>query len=119
MPAKRVLVLEDEPVIAMVIEDMLIDLGCEAVGPASDLTDALALAERETLDAAVLDININGQRSYVVADELRRRGIPFIFATGYGEEGVEPGWNAPVLQKPYRQDQVETALRTLFENAEP
>jgi CheY-like chemotaxis protein len=115
LAGKRVLVVEDEPVIAMTIEDMLADLGCDVVGPAASLVEAQALAEGEPLDAAVLDININGARSYVVADELRRRGVPFVFATGYGEEGIEGGGNgAPVLQKPYRQDQVEEALSALL-----
>lgn len=112
---RRILVVEDEPIIAMALEDMLLDLGCEVVGPASNLPEALALAERETIDAALLDININSGRSYVVADELRRRAVPFAFATGYGEEGIENGGgDAPVLQKPYRQAQVEAALRDLL-----
>ena len=112
---KRVLVVEDEPVIAMTIEDMLVDLGYEVVGPASSLDQAQALAETERLDAAVLDININGGRSYIVADELRRRRIPFVYATGYGEEGIENGGGGiPILQKPYRQDQVETVLCRLL-----
>ena len=114
LAGKRVLVVEDEPIVAMTVEDMLISLGCEVVGPASHRTPALELAETATLDAAVLDININAGRSYPVADALRRRAIPFLFATGYGEEGIENGAKAPVLQKPYRQDQIETALSDLF-----
>lgn len=115
---KRVLVVEDEPVIAMTIEDMLMDLGYDVVGPASSLAAAQTLAEAEALDAAILDININGGRSYVIADELRRRGVPFAFATGYGEEGIENGGGgAPVLQKPYRQEQVEITLRRLLVEA--
>ena len=114
LTGKRVLVVEDEPIVAMTVEDMLISLGCEVVGPASHLAPALEFAETATLDAAVLDININAGRSYPVADVLRRRAIPFLFATGYGEEGIENGANAPVLQKPYRQDQIEIALSGLF-----
>ena len=111
----RVLVVEDEPIIAMALEDMLLDLGCEVVGPASTLVEAQALAERADIDAAMLDININAGRSYVIADELRRRAVPFAFATGYGEEGIENGGgDAPVLQKPYRQAQVEAVLRRLL-----
>jgi len=121
LAGRRVLVVEDEAVIAMAVEDMLVDLGCEVVGPAGTLVDAMALAEGEGLDAALLDLNINGGRSYVVADELRRRGVPFAFATGYGDEGIENGGGGtPVLQKPYRQDQVEAVLRRLLANrAEP
>jgi CheY-like chemotaxis protein len=110
---RRVLVVEDEPIIAMALEDMLLDLGCEVVGPASTLAEAQALAETAAIDAAMLDININNGRSYVVADELRRRAVPFAFATGYGEEGIEHT-DAPVLQKPYRQAQVEAVLGRLL-----
>ena len=111
---RRILVVEDEPIIAMALEDMLLDLGCEVVGPASTLPEAQALAETADIDAALLDINIDTGRSYVIADELRRRAVPFAFATGYGEAGVENvGGDAPVLQKPYRQAQVETVLRLL------
>jgi len=114
-PGRRILVVEDEPIIAMALEDMLLDLGCEVVGPASTLPEAQALAETADIDAALLDININTGRSYVVADELRRRAVPFAFATGYGEEGIENGGgDAPVLQKPYRQAQVEAVLRRLL-----
>lgn len=112
---RRILVVEDEPIIAMALEDMLLDLGCEVVGPASTLAEAQALAETADIDAALLDININNGRSYVIADELRRRAVPFAFATGYGEAGLENGGgNAPVLQKPYRQAEVEAVLRGLL-----
>ena len=115
LAGRRVLVVEDEPIIAMALEDMLVDLGCEVVGPAATLAQAQALAESAAIDAAMLDININSGRSYVIADELRRRAIPFAFATGYGEEGIENGGgDAPVLQKPYRQGQVEEVLRRLL-----
>lgn len=115
LAGRRVLVVEDEPIIAMTLEDMLIDLGCEVVGPAANLVEAQALAETAAIDAAMLDININSGRSYVVADELRRRAVPFAFATGYGEEGIEEqGRNVPVLQKPYRRAQVEAVLQQLL-----
>lgn len=115
LAGRRVLIVEDEPIIAMTLEDMLVDLGCEVVGPASNLVDAQALAESAAIDAAMLDININSGRSYVVADELRRRSVPFAFATGYGEEGIEArGRDAPVLQKPYRRAQVEAVLHQLL-----
>jgi len=113
----RVLVLEDEAILAFALEDMLVELGCEVVGPAMRLGDALSLAENERLDAAVLDVNIGGDRSYGVAEELERRGIPFLFATGYGLEGVElkrPG--VRVLSKPYRQRELETELTRLLQH---
>jgi DNA-binding response OmpR family regulator len=79
------------------------------------LVQALELAETEALDAAILDLNINGGRSYVVADELRRRGVPYMFATGYGADGIEArDASALVLTKPYRQEHVEAALLDLL-----
>jgi CheY-like chemotaxis protein len=112
---KRVLLVEDEALIALALEDMLLLLGAEVVGPAYRLDDAVTLALTSELDAAILDVNLNEQRSYAVADELAQRGIPFIFATGYGEEGVRWGDERPtVLAKPYRQDQVEAALDRLL-----
>jgi CheY-like chemotaxis protein len=80
----RVLIVEDEAAISVLMEDMLLDLGVEIVGPASRLDPALQLACEAGLEAAILDINIGGVQSYPVADVLRSRGIPVIFATGYG-----------------------------------
>lgn len=113
---KRVLLVEDEAVIAFAVEDILLDLGCEVVGPAFRLEDAIALAGAETIDAAILDVNLNDQRSYAVADELKRRGIPFLFATGYGEDGVDwDGAEPAILPKPYRKDQIAAALGQLLD----
>ena len=112
---KRVLLVEDEAVIAFAVEDMLTDLGCEVVGPAFRLEEAIAMAETAALDAAILDVNLNDQRSYVVADELTRRAVPFLFATGYAEAGVDwGGAEVAVLPKPYRQDQIAAALGRLL-----
>ena len=77
LEGKRILVLEDEPLVAMLLEEMLIDLGCEVVGPASSLGEGERLAREAALDAAVLDVNLNGEMSDTVAAILRRRGIPF------------------------------------------
>lgn len=113
---RRILLVEDEPVIAFALEDMLAELGCLVVGPAFRLEDAIELAAREEIDAAILDVNLNDQRSYAAADELHRRAVPFLFATGYGEAGVQwHGQEVPRLAKPYRQDQIETALRKLLQ----
>jgi CheY-like chemotaxis protein len=114
----RVLVLEDEPLVAMALEDMLVGLGCVVIGPASRVAQALALAEAEPIDAAVLDVNINSGRSFAVADVLRRRGIPYLYATGYGEYGVaERAETVPVIQKPYRQDDIAAGLTALLDSA--
>jgi DNA-binding NarL/FixJ family response regulator len=109
----RVLVVEDEPVVAMCLEDILETLGCETVGPAGRLAEGLALAEQETLGAAILDINLAGERSIPIAETLRRRGVPFAFASGYGAppEGFE---TLPLIEKPYRQTDIDTALRAIL-----
>ena len=115
LAGRRVLLVEDEAVIAFAVEDMLGELGCSVVGPAFRLDEAIELARAEAIDVAILDVNLNDQRSYAVADELARRGVPFLFATGYAEAGVQ--WNGhevPLLAKPYRQDQIAAALGKLL-----
>lgn len=110
---RRILLVEDEPLIAMMAEDMLSDLGAEVVGPAHSLGAALELAEREGFDAAVLDINLQGETSDAVAEVLRRRGLPFLFATGYGPRRVGET-EAPVLDKPYTERKLAQTLRALL-----
>jgi DNA-binding NarL/FixJ family response regulator len=109
----RVLVVEDEPVVAMCLEDMLEELDCETIGPAMRLAEGLALAESEAIEAAILDINLAGERSTPIAEALRRRGVPFAFASGYGTapEGFE---TLPLIEKPYRTTDIDAALRTLL-----
>ena len=109
----RVLIVEDEPVVAMCLEDMLQTLGCETVGPAARLAEGLTLAEQEDLGAAILDINLAGERSTPIAEALQRRGVPFAFASGYGAtpEGFEA---LPLIEKPYREADIDTALRALI-----
>ncbi len=108
---KRVLIVEDEMLVAMTLEDTLLDLGMEVVATAMHLALAIELADRCEIDVAVLDINLHGGRSYPVADILIRRGIPFIFATGYGHaEGDEAYAGIPVLTKPYRPVDLAQAL---------
>src|SRR5215210_847932 len=84
----RVLVVEDEAMIAMLVEDMVVDFGSEVVGPASRMDEALGLARQAELDAAILDINVGGDVIFPVADVLQARGIPLIFATGYGSKSL-------------------------------
>jgi DNA-binding response OmpR family regulator len=111
---RRILLVEDEPMIAFALEDMVLELGFDVVGPAHRLSEALALAADAEVDAAVLDVNLNDVPSFPVADLLRERGIPFLFATGYAEGGV--GWNgkAIVIAKPYGRDQLARALEELL-----
>lgn len=111
----RILVVEDEPIVAMTLQDMLSDLGYEVAGPAARVPAALALVAAGGLDAAILDVNMGDGDSYSVAAALRERGIPYLFATGYGRQGIEPGHeDVPVLQKPYREAQVEAAIDTIL-----
>src|SRR3712207_3590234 len=98
----RVLFVEDEAMVSMLIEDMLLDLGVDVVGPATKLADALALAREADIEAAVLDINVGGQHTFSVADILQARGIPVIFATGYGSSALPERFrDTPVLHKPF------------------
>ena len=100
--------------VAMNIEDMLLDLGHEVAGIASRLAPALALAGEAEIDAAILDVNLAGEQSFPVAALLDERGIPFLFATGYGLQGIEERYRSrTVLQKPFRATDLGEALATL------
>jgi CheY-like chemotaxis protein len=112
---KRVLVVEDEPVVAMCLEDILEGLGCITIGPASRLTEGLALAEAGGLDAAILDINLGGERSNAIAETLLGQAVPFAFASGYGAcpEGFD--CDTPMIEKPYREAEVVAALARLLD----
>jgi CheY-like chemotaxis protein len=115
LAGKRILVVEDEPIVAIALQDILADFGCHVVGPAFRLASALELAASEAIDAAILDVNMGDGFSFGVAELLRARAIPFVFATGYGRAGLDPGFDdAAVLQKPYREFELEAALRALF-----
>jgi CheY-like chemotaxis protein len=110
----RILVVEDEMLVAMNIEDMLLDLGHEVAGLASRLGPALALARESRFDAAMLDVNLAGEPSFPIADLLIERGIPFLFATGYGRQGVDERYRGhPMLQKPFRSAELGAALAAL------
>ncbi|MDM9628454.1 response regulator [Rhizobium sp. S152] len=110
----RILIVEDEMLVAMLLEDVVMDLGHEVVGPAMRLEAALLAAEEEQFDFAILDINLAGKQSFPVADRLRERSIPFMFASGYGARGLEEAYRTvPVLQKPYSQAQLEALLRNI------
>jgi CheY-like chemotaxis protein len=99
----RILLVEDEVLVALALEDMLIEMGCEVVGPAHSVSEALKLVDSLEIDGAILDVNLSGQRVYPVADVLAARHIPFVFVTGYGSAGLRDlDRNRPVLQKPYR-----------------
>jgi CheY-like chemotaxis protein len=110
----RILVVEDEALVAMLVEDTLLDAGASVVGPVASVAEALALLETEVPDVAVLDLNLAGETSTPVADVLAARGIRFIVATGYGADGLPPGHaDVPVLAKPYDPDDLTLALALL------
>jgi CheY-like chemotaxis protein len=101
-PSRRILVVEDEALVAMLVEDALEDAGFGVIGPVRSVAQALQVLEAEQPDAAVLDLNLAGENSVAVADALVARGIPFVVATGYGAAGLPAAHrNALVLPKPY------------------
>lgn len=107
----EILVVEDEAIVAMMLEDILIEAGASVVGPAMTIEKAHADAAREGLTAAVLDVNIGGHPIYPVASVLAGRGIPIVFVTGYGVEGLEPEWRVhTTIQKPYMPSEVVSAI---------
>lgn len=107
----RVLIVEDEMLVALLAEALVSDLGHHPVGPAYCLDTAVELALNEPLDAAMLDMNLGDAKSFPVADILRERGVPFFFATGYGVEAVKSLYGeAPAIAKPYSLSDIRTAL---------
>jgi CheY-like chemotaxis protein len=99
----RILVVEDESVIAMLLEDILTQFGHQVVGPVARLGKAVELARHEALDTAILDVNMNGEEVYPVAEALAEREIPFVFASGYGKSSLRnPFADCPVLTKPFQ-----------------
>jgi DNA-binding NtrC family response regulator len=112
---RRVLVVEDEIIVAWLLEDMLADLGCAVVGPAARVNQALALIDAEAIDVAVLDVNLNGQKSYPIADALAARGVPFVFSTGYDKDNLLESYRTLlVLQKPFHRSELGVTLAKLL-----
>jgi DNA-binding response OmpR family regulator len=108
---RRALIVEDEVLVGMLIEEMLQELGYGLAALATHLEQALSLARSESFDFALLDINLNGKQSFPVADVIRARGLPFLFATGYGTRILgEPYTDAPILQKPFSLEELRRAL---------
>lgn len=108
----RVLVVEDDAMLAMALELTLSDLGCEVVALASCLREAVPLAREAAIDGAILDVNLAGEKVYPIADILAARNIPFVFATGYGSAGLRDCDQArPVLQKPYQLSSLAKVAR--------
>jgi CheY-like chemotaxis protein len=111
---KRILIVEDEMIVALFIEDLLDELGHEVAGTAARLDDALERADANDFDLAILDVHLQGQEVFPLADLLSERGVPFIFATGYGERGIpERLRSAPTLQKPFRPEELAEMITKL------
>ena len=108
----RILLVEDEALIALMLEDMVEGMGCAVTGLAPRVGLGVTLAESGDFDLAILDVNVAGENVEPVAQALAARGLPFIFATGYGEAGVPLGYrNRPVVAKPFRSEQLEDAIQ--------
>jgi len=113
----RILIVEDEAAISLLLEDMLLDFGCEVVGPAGRLAAALDLAASETFDLAILDVNVAGESIYPVAEVLEQRNVPFVFSTGYGSAGIKDVYrDRPVVQKPFAQSDLRQRLLSALQN---
>lgn len=109
----RMLVVEDEAMIALLVEDMLSELGCTVVDIAGTVEQGLKLAGpgKAEIDAAILDVNIGGEKVFPVAEALAEQGVPFVFATGYGSAGLDPRFqDRPVLAKPFHRDALAKSL---------
>ena len=107
----HVLLVEDEIVIALLVEQMLASLGHSVAGPAARLSKAMAMASQEAIDVAILDVNLGGEEVYPVADIFGGAGIPFVFVTGYGRQGLRPEYqHRPTLSKPFLTRSLSSAL---------
>jgi CheY-like chemotaxis protein len=109
--ARRVLIVEDEMLVAMLIEDMLAELGHVVAGITSRVATALPLIDGLNFDVAILDVNLGGEMSFPVADALAEKGRPYLFASGYGRAGiVAEHAHVPVLNKPFSCHELKTAI---------
>ena len=116
----RLLVVEDETLVAIMVEDMLSDLGCVVVNVAGSVSTGLAFVADPSLalDGAILDVNLGGEKVYPVADALTAKGVPFMFATGYGISGIAESYShLPALAKPYEPQLLERVLALVLQQA--
>ena len=114
LAGRRILVVEDDMMIAVIIEEVLQNLGCVVIGPVGKLDTALRLANEEVLDAAILDVTIRGGETFPVAERLQARGVPFALASGYGDWALPEAFqNQARLTKPFTVHELETQVRAL------
>ena len=98
----RILVVDDEPLIAMLVQDWLVDLGCEVLGPAHTVDDAMALIDGSSIDGAFLDVSLGSGNSYGIAEALQSRSVPIAFATGHGAASIDPRFSTAItIAKPF------------------
>jgi CheY-like chemotaxis protein len=115
LDGRRILVVEDSPVVAVACEDMLRDMGCVVIGPATNMAAALQLATEEQLDGAIVDINIRGGKAFPVLKILAGRGVPFLLASGYADWSMPEEWReCPRMAKPYSPNLLRESLITLL-----
>ena len=112
--AAKILIVEDEMLIAMLLEDMIADLGHEVVGPFHTLETALEAVAQASYDIAILDVNLGSKSSVPIAEELQRRGVPFAFATGHSREHLDPRFfDTHVIAKPFDERSIDAAIKAL------
>jgi DNA-binding NtrC family response regulator len=120
LSGRRVFVVEDEMLVAWLMEDMLVELGCVVIGPAVRVDEALRMIETSAIDLAVVDVNLNGERSFPVADALAERGVPFAFSTGYHIDSLPAQYRGfPMLRKPFARSKLSETLSGLLISKEP
>jgi CheY-like chemotaxis protein len=113
----RLLIIEDEALVAMFIEDILSEMGCETVDILTSLPDAVSRVDGVNFDAVILDVNLGGERTYSLAERLIEKHIPFIFSTGYGVSGIPDNLhNVPIIQKPFQKSDLENALHVALQH---
>jgi CheY-like chemotaxis protein len=116
LAGKRILVIEDSPVVGPFTVDILDELGCEVIGPAPNMAAARSLVEAGGFDAALMDVHIRGERVFPLCEMLSAKGIPFVLTSGYADWTMPEQWrDRPRLNKPYTIDQVEAALGALLD----
>jgi CheY-like chemotaxis protein len=107
----RVLVVEDEALVGLLVEDFLKGFGCKTIGVAASTTDALGLIQAEAIDVAVIDLKLEGEMAYPLADALKAAGVPFVFATGVHADDIDGGYaHVPVVGKPFEEGELRGAI---------
>jgi CheY-like chemotaxis protein len=116
LTGRRVLIVEDEWMVTMLLQDFLGEMGCDVVGAASRLKEAFEKIDALTFDVAILDVNLDGEQTLPVAEALLAAGRAIVFATGYAATTVPPKFaGVPILQKPFQQQELERALRAALQ----